>query len=186
MHINVINDYTYTLETIVQAGRDKIAVTSVPVRTNPALRPSRLFHGIWSYVKKSVVIILRAYMMYQPLKCFTYLSCIPLILGFGIGLRFLWLIAAGQGYGHVQSLILACTLIIIGFLTFMIGLVSDLMSANRRILTDTQYHIRRMEYEMLAEENAREWERGWEPYVVPDNGAAQAEKEIKHKIYNMC
>ncbi len=186
MHINVINDYTYTLETIVQAGRDKIAVTSVPVRTNPALRPSRLFHGIWSYVKKSVVIILRAYMMYQPLKCFTYLSCIPLILGLGIGLRFLWLIAVGQGYGHVQSLILACTLIIIGFLTFMIGLVSDLMSANRRILTDTQYHIRRMEYEMLAEENARERERGWEPYVVPDSGAAQAEKEIKHKIYNMC
>ena len=95
MHINVINDYTYTLETIVQAGRDKIAVTSVPVHTNPDLRPSRLFHGIWSYVKKSIVIILRAYMMYQPLKCFTYLSSIPLFIGLGIGMRFLYLIAIG-------------------------------------------------------------------------------------------
>lgn len=147
LHINVINDYTYTLETIVQAGRDKIAVTSVPIHTNPDLRPSRLFHGIWSYVKKSIVIILRAYMMYQPLKCFTYLSIVPLACGVGIGMRFLWLIAIGQGYGHVQSLILACTLIIVGFLTFMIGLVSDLIAANRKMLADTQYHVRRMEYE---------------------------------------
>lgn len=151
MHINVVNDYTYTLETIVQAGREKIAITSVPIHTNPELRPSRLFHGIWAYVKKSMVIILRTYMMYQPLKCFTYLSMIPLLTGMGIGIRFLYLIAVGQGYGHVQSLILACTLIIIGFLTFMIGLVSDLMASNRRILTDTQYHVRRMEYEALEE-----------------------------------
>ena len=151
MRINVVNDYTYTLETIVQAGREKIAITSVPIHTNPELRPSRLFHGIWSYVKKSVVIILRAYMMYQPLKCFTYLCMLPLLIGIGIGMRFLYLFAIGQGTGHVQSLILACTLIIIGFLTFMIGLVSDLMASNRRILTDTQYHVRRMEYDMQEE-----------------------------------
>ena len=155
LHVNVVNDYTYTLETIVQAGRDKIAITSVPVHTNPELRPSRLFHGVWSYVKKSMVIILRAYMMYQPLKCFTYLSILPLLIGAGIGFRFLCLIAAGEGYGHVQSLILACTLVIIGFLTFMIGLVSDLMASNRRILADTQYHVRRMEYEAIAERNTR-------------------------------
>ncbi len=147
MHINVINDYTYTLETIVQAGRDKIIVVSVPIHTNPDMRPSRLVDGIWSYVKKSVVIILRAYMMYQPLKCFTYLSLPPLLGGIGIGIRFLWLMGIGQGYGHVQSLILGCTLIIIGFLTFMIGLVSDLIAANRKIISDTQYHVRRMEYE---------------------------------------
>ncbi len=155
MHVNVVNDYTYTLETIVQAGRDKIAITSVPVHTNPELRPSRLFHGVWSYVKKSMVIILRAYMMYQPLKCFTYLSILPLLIGAGIGFRFLYLIATGEGYGHVQSLILACTLVVIGFLTFMIGLVSDLMASNRRILADTQYHVRRMEYETIAERNTQ-------------------------------
>lgn len=151
LHLNVINDYTYTLETIVQAGRDKIAVMSVPVNTNPELRPSRLFQGIWSYIKKSVVIILRAYMMYQPLKVFTYLSIFPLFCGLMIGLRFIYLIAVGRGYGHIQSLILGCTLIIVGFLTFMIGLISDLIAANRKILSDTQYHVRRMEYDMLKD-----------------------------------
>lgn len=146
LHLNVINDYTYTLETIVQAGREKLAITSVPVRTNPDLRPSRLFNGIWSYVKKSMVIILRSYMVYQPLKSFTYLSIPPLVGGLLIGFRFLYLIVVGQGYGHVQSLILGCMLIIVGVLTFMIGLVSDLIAANRKILTDTQYRMRRMEY----------------------------------------
>lgn len=154
MHINVVNDYTYTLETIVQAGRDKIAITSVPVHTNPELRESRLFHGIWSYVKRSIVIILRAYMMYKPLKCFTYLSIPPILLGLGISARFLYEFLTEGGSGHIQSLILACTLIIIGFLTFMIGLVSDLISSNRRILTDTQYHVRRMEYEALKKASA--------------------------------
>lgn len=184
MHINVINDYTYTLETIVQAGRDKIAVTSVPVHTNPELRPSRLFRGIWSYVKKSVVIILRAYMMYQPLKCFTYLSIAPLLCGIGIGIRFLYLYAVGQGAGHVQSLILACTLIIVGFLTFMIGLVSDLMAANRRILSDTQYHVRRMEYDMVAKEQEKTKPANWQPHIVSDKSEDSGER--KQKIYNMC
>ena len=151
MHINVVNDYTYTLETIVQAGRDKIAITSVPVRTNPELRPSRLFHSIRMYVKRSAVIILRTYMMYKPLKCFTYLSVPPILIGVGIGIRFLYFLATDGGGGHVQSLILACTLIIIGFLTFMIGLVSDLIASNRRILADTQYHVRRLEYELIEE-----------------------------------
>lgn len=151
LRINVINDYTYTLETIVQAGRNKIAVKSVPIRTNPQLRSSRLFKGIWSYVKKSMVIIIRAYMTYEPLKCFTYLSILPFFVGFGIGVRFLYFIAIGEGYGHVQSLILGCTLMIIGFLTFMIGLVSDLIAANRKILSDTQYHTRRMECDYIQD-----------------------------------
>lgn len=147
MRLNVVNDYTYTLETIVQAGREKIAITSVPIHTNPELRPSRLFHSIWSYVKKSMLTIIRAYIMYKPLKCFTCLSIPPLVIGIGIGIRFLIYYFKDGGAGHVQSLILACMLIIIGFLTFMIGLVSDLMASNRRILQDTQYHIRRLEYE---------------------------------------
>ena len=90
--------------------------------------------------------------MYQPLKCFTYLSAVPLLAGIGIGIRFLYYLVTDGGGGHVQSLILACTLIIVGFLTFMIGLVSDLMASNRRILTDTQYHVRRMEYESIEEQ----------------------------------
>lgn len=146
MRINVVNDYTYTLETIVQAGREKIAITSVPIRTNAELRPSRLFNSIWGYVKKSMLTILRAYMMYKPLKCFTYLAIPPVVFGVAIGVRFLIYYVQGTGSGHVQSLILACTMIIIGFLTFMIGLLADVLAANRKILQETQYHIRRLGY----------------------------------------
>lgn len=169
MRINVVNDYTYTLETIVQAGREKIAITSVPVRTNAELRPSRLFKSIWGYVKKSIVTILRAYMMYKPLKCFTFLAVTPVLIGLLIGSRFLYYMALGQSGGHVQSLILACTLIIMGFLTFMIGLVADVIAANRRLLQDTQYHVRKTEYDALYQQQkmAREATR---TYRVVKNG----------------
>lgn len=179
MHINVINDYTYTLETIVQAGREKIAITSVPIHTNPELRPSRLFHGIWSYVKKSMVIILRAYMIYKPLKCFTYLSLPPILTGVGIGLRFLYYIPRDGGAGHVQSLILACTLVIVGFLTFMIGLVSDLIASNRRILADAQYHVRRMEYDLLEERRKREEQTQAEGLRSKDEKTAQGKRNVE-------
>lgn len=149
MRINVVNDYTYTLETIVQAGREKIAVTSVPVRTNAELRPSRLFNSILGYVKKSMLTILRAYVMYKPLKCFVYLACIPIIVSLGYIGRFLAYYMAGAGGGHVQSLILGCTLLIMGFLTVMIGIVADVISANRKILEDTQYHARKTEYDAI-------------------------------------
>lgn len=149
MHINVVNDYTYTLETIVQAGREKMAITSVPIRTNAELRPSRLFNSILGYVKKSMLTILRAYMMYKPLKCFTYLAIVPTLIGLMIGFRFLYYMSQGMSSGHIQSLILGCTLIIIGFLTFMIGLVADVIAANRKLLQDTQYHARRSEYETI-------------------------------------
>ncbi len=152
MRINVVNDYTYTLETIVQAGRERIPITSVPVRTNAELRPSRLFHSIWGYVKKSMLTIIRAYIMYKPLKCFSYLASLPLLVGVVYAVRFIAYFAMGAGTGHIQSLILGCTLIILGFLTFMIGLMADVISANRKILEDTQYHARRAEYEAIYRE----------------------------------
>lgn len=147
MHINVINDYTYTLETIVQAGRNKMAITSVPVRTNPELRESRLFHSIWGYVKKSILTIIRALMMYKPLYCFTMVAAVPSLIGVLIGIRFMVYYFMGRGNGHTQSLMLACTLLIIGFITFVIGMLADVISANRKILEDTQYHVRKMEYD---------------------------------------
>lgn len=154
MHINVINDYTYTLETIVQAGRSKIPIMSVPIRTNPELRSSRLFHSMWGYVKKSMLTILRAFMWYKPLYCFSLVALVPAVIGLGIGIRFLVFYFNGAGNGHVQSLILACTLLIIGFITFVIGLLADTIAANRRILEDVQYHVRKLEYdrEMMREE----------------------------------
>ncbi|WP_051563213.1 glycosyltransferase family 2 protein [Butyrivibrio sp. LB2008] len=153
MKLNVVNDYTYTLETIVQAGREKIPMTSVPIRTNAELRPSRLFKSIWGYVKKSMITILRAYVLYKPLKAFSLL-CLPfLTVGMAIGVRFLWFMAHGTSGGHVQSLILGCTLIIIGFLIFVIGVMADTLAANRRILQDVQFHVKSMEYMRRTAEN---------------------------------
>lgn len=151
MRINVVNDYTYTLETIVQAGRERIPLISVPIRTNPELRESRLFKSIWSYVKKSMLTILRAYMMFKPLKCFTFLAIPSTGVGVLIGCRFLYYFFTVGGTGHIQSLILACTLVIIGFITFVIGLLADVMSSNRKILEDVQYHVKKMEYEKEKE-----------------------------------
>ncbi len=148
LRMNVVNDYTYTLETIVQAGREKIPMMSVPIRTNPELRESRLFKSIYGYVKKSILTILRAYMMYRPLKCFTLLSIPPILLGIGIGIRFLCYYFNGMGDGKIQSLILACMLIVIGYLTAMIGLVADIMVGNRKILADTQYYARKTYFEL--------------------------------------
>ena len=146
MHLNVINEYTYTLETIVQAGRNKMAITSVPIHTNPELRKSRLFQSMFGYINKSMLTIFRALMMYKPLYCFTIIALIPSIIGFSVGVRFLVYYFSGNGNGHTQSLILACTLLIIGFVTFVIGMLADVISANRKILEDVQYRLRKLEY----------------------------------------
>ncbi|MEE0919784.1 MAG: glycosyltransferase family 2 protein, partial [Lachnospiraceae bacterium] len=107
MRVNVHNEYTYTLETIVQAGRNKMAITSVPIRTNPELRKSRLMSSIAVYIKKSMLTILRAVLMYRPLKVFTLIGSVFLIIGGIIGIRFIYYFVNGNGSGHVQSLILA-------------------------------------------------------------------------------
>lgn len=145
LHLNVINNYTYTLETIVQAGRSKTAITSVPVRTNPELRESRLFRSMFGYVKKSMITIMRAYMMYRPLTFFCALGAIPFLLGVSLGIRFLVYFAQGLGQGHIQSLIFASTLMLLGFMTFIMGLQADIIAANRKLLEDIQYRVRRIE-----------------------------------------
>ena len=147
MHINVMNNYTYTLETIVQAGRSSWAITSVPVRTNGELRKSRLFHSMGAYVKRSMITIIRAYMMYRPLTFFSGLGLIPFTGGFLIGLRFLIYWLKGSGSGHIQSLIFASTLMLLGFMTFIVGLQADVIANNRKILEDIQYRIRKSEYD---------------------------------------
>ena len=152
MHINVVNEYTYTLETIVQAGRNKMSIISVPVRTNPELRKSRLFHSIGGYIKKSALTIIRALLMYRPLAVLTLIGSIPFLVGLGIGIRFIIYIFLGRSAGHVQSLILACTLIIIGFMTFVIGMLADVISANRKIIEDVQYYVRRLAFDKDAKE----------------------------------
>ena len=151
MRMNVVNEYTYTLETIVQAGRSKIAMTSVPIRTNAELRPSRLFNSMFGYVKKSMVTIVRAFMMYKPLRFFSIIGGIVFLIGFLIGVRFLVFLAQGAGNGHVQSLILSSTLLLLGFETFIVGLQADIIAANRKILEDIQYRIKKMDYDSHKE-----------------------------------
>ena len=154
MHLNVMNNYTYTLETIVQAGRTSMAITSVPIRTNGELRKSRLFHSMFSYVKRSMLTIVRAYMMYRPLTFFSALGAVPFLAGVAIGVRFLIFFFRGAGNGHMQSLIFASTLMLLGFMTFIVGLQADVIANNRKILEDIQYRIRRMDYK--EEEKERE------------------------------
>lgn len=151
MRLNVTNEYTYTLETIVQAGREKIAMESVPIRTNAELRPSRLFNSMMGYVKKSMLTIIRAFMMYKPLKFFTIVGLIPFLIGAGIGIRYLVFLFMGDAGGHVQSLILASILIMMGFMTIIIGLQADIIAANRKLLEDIQYRVKRIEYKEKEE-----------------------------------
>ena len=147
LRMNVINEYTYTLETIVQAGRNKMACTSVPIRTNGELRPSRLFSSMFGYVKKSMLTIVRAFMMYRPLYFFSVIGSILSFIGIAIGVRFLYFLAIGQGNGHTQSLILASMMIILGVMTGIVGLQADIISGNRKLLEDIQYHVRKLDYE---------------------------------------
>lgn len=155
MRMNVHNEYTYTLETIVQAGRNKMAITSVPVRTNPELRKSKLMNSIFGYIKKSILTIIRAVIMYKPLQFFTMIGMICLLIGGGIGVRFLFFYFQGNGNGHIQSLILATMLIIIGFQTFVMGLQADIISANRKLLEDIQFRVKKLEFGLLDAEGKK-------------------------------
>lgn len=146
MKMNVVNEYTYTLETIVQAGRSKMAMTSVPIRTNAELRPSRLFSSMFGYVKKSMVTIIRAFVMYKPLRFFTLIGGAIFLIGLALGIRFLVFFFQGAGNGHVQSLILSSTLLLLGFQTFIVGLQADIIAANRKLLEDIQYRVRKLDY----------------------------------------
>lgn len=143
--LNVFNTYTYTLETIIQAGQSDMAITSVPVRTNPDLRPSRLLKSIPSYIKKSMVIIIRVFMTYQPFKFFFAPGFLCFGLGFALGLRFLIYYLAGHGGGKIQSLILASLLLGMGAILIVVGLLADLISVNRRIVEENRWRLRRME-----------------------------------------
>ena len=154
LRMNVINEYTYTLETIVQAGRNKMACTSVPIRTNGELRPSRLFSSMFGYVKKSMLTIVRAFMMYRPLYFFTIIGSILSFIGVAIGIRFIYFFIIDGGRGHTQSLILASMMIILGVMTGIVGLQADIISGNRKLLEDIQYHVRKLDYDKCDEKNS--------------------------------
>ncbi len=148
IQLNVFNEYTYTLETIIQAGQKNMAIASVPIRTNGFLRPSRLVKSIPSYIQRSVLTIFRIFITYRPLRFFTMLGGVPLTLGFLLCLRWLVLFFEDPSRARAPSLILAAILILIGFQLWMFGLVADLMAVNRKLLEDVQLRLRCSELDM--------------------------------------
>ena len=130
-----------------------MAITSIPIHTNPELRSSRLMNSMASYIKKSMLTILRAVLMYKPMKVFSLISSVFILIGTLIGVRFLFFYFGGNGEGHVQSLILATMMIIIGFQTFVTGLQADIISANRKLLEDVQFRVKKLEFGLLDPES---------------------------------
>ena len=142
MKINVFDNYTYTLETIIQANAKGLAIVNVPVRVNKELRKSRLISNTFVYILRSVLTMIRMFIVYRPFRFFAIISLIFLLTGTIMGVRFLYYYFSGSGSGHVQSLILASILIITGVQTFVIAIASDLLSINRKLLEDIQIRLK--------------------------------------------
>lgn len=138
----VFNDYTYTLETIIQAGQKNMAITSVPIRVNGDLRPSRLVKSIPSYIRRSIGTIIRIFVIYKPFKFFGTIGALLFGAGILLGLRFLWKWLGGEGDGHVQSLILSGVLLGMGFQTFLVAFLADLLAANRKLMEDVRFSLK--------------------------------------------
>jgi glycosyltransferase involved in cell wall biosynthesis len=147
LRLTIFSGYTYTLETIIQAGKKGISITSVPVETNPRTRRSRLIKNTLHYVSVSTVTIVRIFLMYEALRVFLSLSVVPLLLGAGLIIRFLYYFAIGDGSGHIQSLIIAAILLVFAFMTVLLGLLADLIARNRRLSEDIRYALRKQEFD---------------------------------------
>jgi hypothetical protein len=144
--MTIVSDFSYTLESIIQAGKRRMAITHVEVATNARTRPSRLFSSIFSYLKQSGATIVRIYTMYEPLKVFTYIGTLVFLGGVAISLRFLYsYLSGGSEPGKIQSLILSAVLMIVGFQVILIGLLADAISGMRKLIEDLLYRVRRME-----------------------------------------
>jgi len=168
MRMFVTSEFTYTLETLIQAGQASLAVTAVPIHTNPKTRESRLFSSVSQYIRRSASTILRIYTMYRPLKAFLFLFSLLSLGGLSLGVRFLYFHFTEDNTGHVQSLILAAILLISAFMVLLIGLVADLVAANRKLLQDAIIRLRRLEYEATPEVR---------PPGVPDASAGKPRPE---------
>jgi glycosyltransferase involved in cell wall biosynthesis len=151
----VFNDYTYTLETIIQAGRNNVSLMSVDVKVNPVVRPSRLVKSIPSYVRRSLFTILRIFILYKPLRFFLTLGTLFLIPGIALGVRFLVHYLADGGAGHIQSLILTAILLVSAVLMFLAGIITDLIAANRVLLEEVRMRLLRSEVEAARADSER-------------------------------
>jgi glycosyltransferase involved in cell wall biosynthesis len=144
LRINIVSEFSYTLESIIQAGKKRLAVAHLPVSAQET-RPSRLFSSTTEYLKRSAATILRIYAMYEPFKVFTMLSAVLLAAGLGLGVRYATFWWRGEVYGHLQSAILSVLLLILGFQTLQWGVLADLIASNRKLLEDVLYRVRKLE-----------------------------------------
>ena len=166
MRMHIVSEFSYTLESIIQAGKKRMSIAHVPVATNPRTRESRLFDSIFGYVKRSAATIVRIYAMYEPLKVFSYIGSAVFAVGFALAMRFvyLYLTSFTGGGRYIQSLIFAAVLMIVGFQVLLIGLVADVISANRKLLEDVLYRVRTIEIASLpASEDLSEIEHTHAP-----------------------
>lgn len=150
LRTNVFSEYTYTLETIIQAGQKNMTVTSVPIRTNRQLRESRLVRSVPDYLRRSAATICRIFVTYRPMRSFWTVGAVVFGGGFLIGLRFLYLLLTGAGEGNIQSLILGAVLLLAGVFLFVIGVVADLIAVNRKLLERVEERTRRLELMLHA------------------------------------
>ena len=154
LQLNIVSPFSYTIEALIQSGKKHMAVASVEVETNAKTRESRLFSSIPKFIERQLTTIVRMYTMYQPLKVFVLLGAIISLIGIIPIIRFLYFYATGDGGGHIQSLVLGGTFTMLGFITFLIALLADLMNFNRQLIEQTLEKVKRIELE-LSEEKQR-------------------------------
>jgi glycosyltransferase involved in cell wall biosynthesis len=152
--INITSDFSYTTEMLIQAGRKRMAVVSVPVRTNGAVRPSRLFRSIPQFIASTGITIVRVYAMYNPLRIFVLAGAAMALIGLAPLVRFLWYYMDGRGSGHVQSLVIGGALLVLGVVTIMLGALADLIGRNRQLLEQTFERVRMLEDKVEGERRA--------------------------------
>jgi len=145
LQMQVVSKFTYTLETIIQAGKMLVAVEHVPIRTNPTTRESRLFPSMWAYVRRNATAIFRVYALYQPMRVFAWAASAVALPAAIIWGRFLFYFFSGEGGGHIQSLILGSTLMIIAVQLAALGVIGDILAGNRTLAQRTLERVRRVE-----------------------------------------
>lgn len=152
LQLNVFDNYTYTLETIIQAKAKGLQLVCVPIEVNPEIRKSRLVRSMFDYIRRSIFTMLRMFIVYRPFRFFIILAAASLALGLIIGIRFLYFYFSGSGTGHIQSLILASILILAGIQVGLIAVLSELISINRKLIEDVQKRIKRLDLKNIQED----------------------------------
>ena len=161
LQMSVVSKFTYTLESIIQAGKQTVAIDHVPIRTNPKTRESRLFPSMWAYVRRNSASIFRIYALYEPLRVFTAAAIVVALLSAVIWARFLWFFFSGEGEGHIQSLILGSTLFLVAVQFAALGVLGDILAGSRVIQQRILERVRRVELHLGVEPS--HYEPGAEP-----------------------